>query len=107
MGKTLSAETRKWPRRLEISTHSLILTVAELPKAPPYVMSAAELGENTREVECTLERVLNLAAKWKAILLLDECDIFLEQRRDSDLVRNKIVSNKTIAIEITLTTKYT
>ncbi|KAF2099010.1 P-loop containing nucleoside triphosphate hydrolase protein [Rhizodiscina lignyota] len=75
VGKTLTAET-----------------LSEHLKAPLYMMSAAELGENTQSVEYTLERILGLATKWNAILLLDECDVFLEQRRDSDLVRNKIVS---------------
>ncbi len=31
-------------------------------------------------------------ARWNAILLLDECDVFLEARSNHDLERNKVVS---------------
>jgi len=33
-----------------------------------------------------------MVAKWNAVLLLDECDVFLEARSAHDLERNKIVS---------------
>jgi SpoVK/Ycf46/Vps4 family AAA+-type ATPase len=33
-----------------------------------------------------------VVAKWNAVLLLDECDVFLEARSAHDLERNKIVS---------------
>lgn len=81
-------------RHLELLRSLKLLTrqVAEHLRVPLYTMSAGELGENASDVEETLERILDLSTKWNAILLLDECDIFLEQRRDNDLVRNKIVS---------------
>ncbi len=34
----------------------------------------------------------DLAAKWKAVLLIDECDLYLEKRSDSSPKRNKMVS---------------
>ena len=33
-----------------------------------------------------------MIAKWNAVLLLDECDVFLEARSTHDLERNKLVS---------------
>jgi hypothetical protein len=45
---------------------------------PLYSMSAGERGETAAEVEDYLELVLELTSKWNTILLLDECDIFLE-----------------------------
>ncbi|KAI0151776.1 P-loop containing nucleoside triphosphate hydrolase protein [Xylariaceae sp. FL1272] len=66
--------------------------VAETMKKPLYSISAGELGGAAGEVETNLGRVLELSAKWDAVLLIDECDIFLEQRTTSDLQRNKIVS---------------
>ena len=57
-------------------------------------MSAGELGETAFEVEAALEQVLQLTANWRAILLLDECDIFLEQRTVDDIRRNRLVSSK-------------
>ncbi|KAI8945343.1 P-loop containing nucleoside triphosphate hydrolase protein [Xylaria longipes] len=67
-------------------------SVAETMKKPLYSMSAGELGDAAGDVETNLRRVLELSAKWNAVLLIDECDIFLEQRTTSDLHRNKIVS---------------
>ncbi|OOF97995.1 hypothetical protein ASPCADRAFT_3058 [Aspergillus carbonarius ITEM 5010] len=75
VGKTLTAES-----------------VAEEMRQPLYLMSASELGETAPEVEESLEQVLELTSKWNAILLLDECDMFLEARSTADLRRNRLVS---------------
>lgn len=32
------------------------------------------------------------ADKWRAILLIDECDVFLERREKKDIERNAVVS---------------
>ena len=69
-------------------------TVAEEMRKPLYSLSAGELGHAADQVERQLHRVLELSAKWGAILLIDECDIFLEQRTTSDLERNKLVSGE-------------
>lgn len=45
------------------------------------------LGE---QIEWTLQTWFSLAAKWDAILLIDETDLFLEQRRAGDLKRNSL-----------------
>lgn len=44
------------------------------------------------ELEVALSRVRELAGLWKAILLLDECDVFLEQRSVIDFERNTVVA---------------
>ncbi|KAF3481902.1 uncharacterized protein GIQ15_04661 [Arthroderma uncinatum] len=75
VGKTLTAES-----------------VAEEMRQPLYLMSASELGETATEVEEALEQVLELTTKWNAILLLDECDMFLEARSTADIRRNRLVS---------------
>ncbi|GAP92133.1 putative TOB3 [Rosellinia necatrix] len=67
-------------------------SVAEAMKKPLYSMSAGELGNRADEVETNLRRVLELSATWDAVLLLDECDVFLEKRSTSDMERNKLVS---------------
>jgi SpoVK/Ycf46/Vps4 family AAA+-type ATPase len=43
------------------------------------------------DLEERLSRVFELASHWKAILLLDEADIFVEQRALQDIHRNKVV----------------
>ncbi|KAI1124036.1 P-loop containing nucleoside triphosphate hydrolase protein [Nemania abortiva] len=67
-------------------------SVSEAMRKPLYSMSAGELGNHAEEVEAKLRQVLELSAKWNAVLLIDECDVFLERRSKSDLHRNKLVS---------------
>ena len=76
VGKTLTAES-----------------VAETMRVPLYVMSAGELGTATFEIERALKDVLEKCTMWKAVLLIDEADVFLEKRSSSDLHRNAMVSS--------------
>jgi hypothetical protein len=64
---------------------------------PLYSISAGELGETAAEVEDSLELVLELTSKWNAILLLDECDIFLEARTTADIRRNRLISSESFS----------
>lgn len=50
------------------------------------------MGSNADDVERKLEEILEMAEKWDAVLLLDEADVFLEQRTHNNLERNKIVT---------------
>ena len=74
IGKTLTAES-----------------VAEEMKVPLYVMSAGDLGSEAYELENSLSQILTMVSNWNAVLLLDECDIFLEARSPADMRRNRIV----------------
>lgn len=75
VGKTLTAES-----------------VAETMKVPLYMVGAGDLGDTPSDVEKTLNNILEMVTKWKAVLLLDEADVFLEARSTHDLERNKLVS---------------
>ncbi|KAK3311084.1 P-loop containing nucleoside triphosphate hydrolase protein [Chaetomium strumarium] len=75
VGKTLTAEA-----------------VAESLKVPLHSLSSGDLGSDPWELERELSSILELVARWNAILLLDECDVFLEARSTHELERNKIVS---------------
>lgn len=75
VGKTLTAES-----------------VAEHTRRPLYSVSSGELGTNPSELEQNLSRILDVATVWKAVLLLDEADVFLEKRSLHDLKRNSLVS---------------
>jgi AAA+ superfamily predicted ATPase len=55
-------------------------------------MSAGDLGFDPRRVETKLQDILEMCSRWNAILLLDEADVFLEQRSLHELERNKLVS---------------
>ncbi|KAJ4982511.1 AAA family ATPase [Stagonosporopsis vannaccii] len=74
VGKTLTAEA-----------------VAEVLHRPLYYVTMGELGTTAEDMEHRLSDVLELCSKWNAITVLDEADVFLEQRRTSDLVRNSMV----------------
>jgi len=75
VGKTLSAEA-----------------TSEHVKRPLYVVGAADLGTKAAELDQELQRVFELATTWKAIVLIDEADVFLEQRSLHDLERNAMVA---------------
>lgn len=73
-GKTLTAET-----------------VAEALRKPLYSISVGQLGTNPDTLEKRLREILDVATTWDAVLLLDEADIFLEERTEHDVLRNAMV----------------
>lgn len=76
VGKTLTAET-----------------VAMATGRPLVVVSVSDLGTQAAETERRLNAIFNDAARWEAILLMDEADVFLEAReRTDDPNRNALVS---------------
>lgn len=75
VGKTLTAES-----------------VAEFTQRPLYAVSSGELGTYPTDLEENLSQILDVATVWKAVLLLDEADVFLERRSLHDLQRNSLVS---------------
>ncbi|KZF26691.1 P-loop containing nucleoside triphosphate hydrolase protein [Xylona heveae TC161] len=59
---------------------------------PLYSISAGELGLDAESLDNRLETVFELAQQWDLILLLDEADVFLEQRGTDNLTRHQLVS---------------
>lgn len=74
-GKTLTAES-----------------ISELLRCPLYIVSAGELGTDPARLEQELQKILDIAHSWGALLLLDEADVFLEKREVHDIHRNALVS---------------
>lgn len=72
-GKTLTAEV-----------------FAETIKRPLYIVASSQLGTSPEELETELKLVLNRAARLGAIMLIDECDVYIRSRGE-DLVQNAIV----------------
>jgi len=66
--------------------------ISELLRCPLYMVSAGELGTDSRFLETELQRILDICHAWGAILLLDEADVFLEKRNMQDIHRNALVS---------------
>ena len=75
LGKTLAAEV-----------------IAEYTQRPLYKVSVGELGTTPDELENRLSKILNIATRWGAVLLIDEADIFLEARTTNDIQRNAMVA---------------
>ncbi|KAI0138555.1 P-loop containing nucleoside triphosphate hydrolase protein [Hypoxylon sp. NC0597] len=66
--------------------------VSEKLRRPLYAMGAGELGATPESVEDNLHMILEVAAKWDAVLLFDECDVLLAERSAHNLGRNSIVA---------------
>ena len=75
VGKTLTAEA-----------------IAEVTKRPLYTVSSGELGNTPETIHSKLSDILEVAELWEAVVLLDEADVFLTKRNDTDVLRNAIVS---------------
>ena len=74
-GKTLTAES-----------------VAELARKPLYRVTCGDIGINADAIDKHLQRVLHLGRHWGCVVLLDEADVFLEERTLADMQRNALVS---------------
>lgn len=76
VGKTLTAET------IALATGRPLLSV-----------SVAEIGIDASQAESRLKSIFVNAERWRAVLLMDEADVFLEARvRTDDPNRNAMVS---------------
>ena len=74
-GKTLTAES-----------------IAEHAKRPLYRVTCGDIGTDPEGVEKYLDSVLFIGSTWGCVVLLDEADVFLEERTKMDLQRNALVS---------------
>ena len=75
VGKTLSAEA-----------------TSEHLRRPLYIIGSGDLGTTAHDVDQALTKAFDLAAHWHAVLLIDEADVFLEQRSLHDMERNAMVA---------------
>ncbi|RSM20636.1 hypothetical protein CDV31_000614 [Fusarium ambrosium] len=73
-GKTLTAES-----------------IAEEQERPLYRVTCGDIGTEPKDVERYLD-VLEIGRAWGCVVLLDEADVFLEERSFSDQKRNAIIS---------------
>ncbi|ETS74539.1 hypothetical protein PFICI_13023 [Pestalotiopsis fici W106-1] len=75
VGKTLTAEC-----------------VAEWVQCPLFTVSSGDLGTDSNALQKRLNEIMDMASTWRAVLLIDEADVFLERRTSQDLQRNSLVS---------------
>jgi SpoVK/Ycf46/Vps4 family AAA+-type ATPase len=55
-------------------------------------ITSGDLGTKAGEAEKKIQEAFRLASAWKAILLLDEADVFLAKRATGDITRNAFVT---------------
>jgi AAA+ superfamily predicted ATPase len=67
-------------------------SVAELAEKPLYRVTCGDIGTKPEDVESYLESALHLGKIWDCVVLLDEADVFLQERNLSDLQRNALVT---------------
>ncbi|EQB49989.1 hypothetical protein CGLO_10612 [Colletotrichum gloeosporioides Cg-14] len=70
----------------------LLHGVAEVARRPLYRVTCGDIGTRADEVERYLEQVSLSGKAWNCVVLLDEADVFLEQRSISSIERNALVS---------------
>ncbi len=73
IGKTLTAEV-----------------FSEMIEKPLYTVQCSQLGLDVKSIEGNLNKILGRAARWGAILLIDEADVYIRSRGE-DIVQNAIV----------------
>ena len=74
-GKTLTAEA-----------------TADKCRRPLFYLQAEDLGTNPALLGANLKKMFEMATDWQAVMLLDECDVFLSERNPVDITRNELVS---------------
>lgn len=67
-------------------------SVAELAEKPLFRVTCGDIGTEPEKVEKYLESVLHLGKAWDCVVLIDEAEVFLEQRSLDNLERNALVS---------------
>ena len=77
-------------------------SIADYVKRPLFPLRSGDLGIDAKSLEKSLNEAFEMAAKWNAIILIDEADVFLETRRVNELLRNSLVSGTYIMKRIYL-----
>ncbi|KAJ3799035.1 AAA family ATPase [Lentinula aff. detonsa] len=71
-------------------------TIASAARKPLFSIGVADVGTAAGLVESNLETIFDLATTWKAVLLIDEADVFLQSRGRGQMgpttERNALVS---------------
>ncbi|KAF4454678.1 hypothetical protein F53441_2756 [Fusarium austroafricanum] len=80
--------------------------IGELLQCPLYMVSAGELGTDSRFLEAELQKILDICHAWGAILLLDEADVFLEKRNMHDIHRNALTFDEAFQSRIHIALRY-
>jgi hypothetical protein len=90
-GKSLTAGKLNIAFCVRSSDHHTEI-LAEHTKMPLLRITSGDLGTKAGEAERKIQEAFRLASAWKAIILLDEADVFLAKRKTGDIGRNAFVT---------------
>ena len=68
--------------------------IAKKTRRPLVRLSAADLGTEEVQMEKRLMRWLDRATIWGSIVLIDEAEVYLEQRQSGHINRNALVTGR-------------
>jgi hypothetical protein len=92
-GKTLTVGKTEVSSGYKLAANgSMSECVAEHENMPLYMVTCGDLGTEPDDLVERLRNIFLVAVHWNAILLLDEADVFLQERDIRDLRRNALVS---------------
>ncbi|MCJ1381029.1 hypothetical protein MMC17_004138 [Xylographa soralifera] len=67
-------------------------SIAEYAQRPLYTLGQDEIGLVGHESEQKLTSALSTASRWNAVVLMDEADVFMQERGEHEFRRNEQVS---------------
>jgi hypothetical protein len=70
----------------------IIEIVADYMKRPLLPLTCGDMGITASDVQANITKYFELGERWGAVILMDEADIYLEQRAPDQLERNSLVS---------------
>ncbi|KAI1129035.1 hypothetical protein F5Y10DRAFT_161676 [Nemania abortiva] len=73
--------------------------IANLTERPLLALTCTDIGVDPESIEENLCDWFKLAERWGVIMLIDEADIYLEERKVSDIQRNNLVAGFLRALE--------
>ncbi|KAI0786664.1 P-loop containing nucleoside triphosphate hydrolase protein [Abortiporus biennis] len=66
--------------------------MSEYLRKPLYIVGAGDLGTSADSLNTNLTSILKISATWGAVVLIDEADVFMEERTLAFLERNAMVA---------------
>ncbi|KAH7139865.1 hypothetical protein B0J13DRAFT_505202 [Dactylonectria estremocensis] len=73
--------------------------IADFTERPLLSLTCSDIGVEPTTIEYNLLKWFKVAEKWGAIMLIDEADIYMEQRQVQDIERNHLVAGFLRALE--------
>jgi len=96
-GMCASSKLGHWPAsRVQVTDFVRSECIAEYAQRPLLSVTSGDLGTTAEEFDMHLSMFFRLGESWGAIVLIDEADIYFEERNKNELERNGLVSGKFI-----------